>query len=187
MLILRAITVHQTYRERMFDTVWGVPVHVLVTHLVVVIGPLACILAVAYALRPSWRGKVRRPLMIGAVLTGITGLIAGQSGEPLERRVLVAPELTDLAQLKDHTEAGDIAKVLCLAFMVVTVVVVVAIGPGSHERDRRPLLHRTGLTLLTLVAAATLVSLVVTAHLGVHVTWDPLIKGSSSRAATVSE
>ncbi len=171
----------------MFDTVWGVPVHILVTHLVVVVGPLSTVLAVAYAARPGWRRSLRFPVGVGAVLTGLSGLVAGESGEQLERRVLIAPEATDLTQLQDHTEAGDIAKVLCLAFMVVALVVVVAIDPGSHQRESRAMLHRTGLSLLALVSIATLASIIVTGHLGAQATWSPLVHESSPRVALLEE
>ncbi len=171
----------------MFDTVWGVPVHILVTHLVVVIGPLSTLLAIAYAVRPAWRARLRLPVSVGAVVTGLSALVAGESGEQLERRVLITPELIDLTQLQDHTQAGDIAKVLCLAFMVVTLVVVVTIDPGSHQRESRAMLHRTALTLMALISTATLASIIITGHLGAQATWSPVVHQSAPRMALLEE
>ncbi|MEZ5096403.1 MAG: DUF2231 domain-containing protein [Nocardioides sp.] len=38
----------------MFDTIGGLPIHPLVVHAAVVLGPLAALLLLGYAFRPGW-------------------------------------------------------------------------------------------------------------------------------------
>ena len=89
----------------MFDTIGGLPVHALVVHAVVVLGPLAALMLVAYTVQASrggadcagrpWRWP-RSPRLSAAVA-------ATSSGESLEERV------GDPAY--DHAEKGDLAAV----------------------------------------------------------------------------
>ena len=182
-MILSAISVPQSYCVDMFDTVWGVPVHIIIVHLLIVVGPLTSGLAIAFVVRPAWRRSLRLPVLVGAVLTGLAALVAGESGDQLQRRVLIAPQLIDLSELQLHTRAGDIAKVLSLVFMVVAVVVVTALGPRVGEAEGRAVLQRTGLTLLAVLAAVTLVSLVVTLQLGVRAAWSDTVQESGRSTA----
>ena len=47
----------------MFDTIAGLPVHILVIHAVVAFAPLAALLAIGYAVRPAWRRVLRWPVV----------------------------------------------------------------------------------------------------------------------------
>ena len=117
----------------MFDTVAGLPVHVLIIHAVVVIAPLTALMAIWYAVRPASRASLRLPLAAGAVITGVSGLIAGASGEALEHRVRAADsaDAAALALVHDHAEAGDLARILCLVLMVVTLAAVFYLLPAT--------------------------------------------------------
>ena len=57
-------------REIVFDTIAGLPVHILVIHAVVAFAPLAALLAIGYAVRPAWRRVLRWPVALLAVATG---------------------------------------------------------------------------------------------------------------------
>ncbi|WP_409484455.1 DUF2231 domain-containing protein [Arsenicicoccus dermatophilus] len=114
----------------MFDLFDGLPVHVLVVHAVVVLAPLTALLAVIYALAPRTRLGLRRPLAALAIVTGITGFVAGESGEKLEHRLGNGGE----AAVHAHAEAGDLLKVLCLLFMLLVLASVLALlKPGRPE------------------------------------------------------
>ncbi|MCH8611618.1 DUF2231 domain-containing protein [Arsenicicoccus dermatophilus] len=125
----------------MFDLFDGLPVHVLVVHAVVVLAPLTALLAVAYALAPRTRLGLRRPLAALAVLTGVTGFVAGESGEKLEHRLGNGGE----AAVHAHAEAGDLLKVLCVLFMLLVLASVLALLKphrpeplaGGHDGGRR--------------------------------------------------
>ena len=72
--------------EQLFDTVTGLPVHPLVVHAVVVLGPLAALLAVTYVVVPRWRVGLRWPLVLLSVVAAASAFVAEQSGEALEER-----------------------------------------------------------------------------------------------------
>ncbi|MEO7448388.1 MAG: hypothetical protein ABI336_08955 [Humibacillus sp.] len=107
----------------MFDYILGLPMHALVIHAVVVLVPLTSLVALAFVARPGWRHLLRWPLVIGGVISGVTGFVAAESGQALERRVIaVRQSTTNLDLLREHTEWGDRAKIVLLVFMVICLV-----------------------------------------------------------------
>jgi uncharacterized membrane protein len=106
----------------MFDTVFGLPVHPLVVHAVVVLTPAAALGVLAIALRPSWRPRYG-PLVIGitAVATLLTP-IATQSGESLSERV---------GEPEEHAELGD----TLVFFMLPLLALAIALW-WLDRRDR---------------------------------------------------
>lgn len=156
----------------MFDTIMGLPVHVLVIHAVVVLGPLAALLAIAYAARPAWRATLKWPLVVGALATGFTGFVAGESGEQLERRVTASDsgDAAALALLHDHTEAGDLAKILCLLFMVVVLVAVFWALPATG-RAKYGAIGLVASLAIGLASLAAIGSIAYTGHTGAKAAW----------------
>ena len=67
----------------MFDTIGGLPVHALVVHAVVVLGPLAAVMLVAYTLKASWRRGLRWPTLALAAISAASAAVATSSGESL--------------------------------------------------------------------------------------------------------
>jgi hypothetical protein len=172
----------------MFDYILGLPMHALVIHAVVVLVPLTSLVALAYAARAGWRRLLFWPLVVGGVISGVTGFVAAESGEALERRIIaVRQSTTNLELLHEHTEWGDRAKIVCLVFMVICLVVAWAVRPersdvnGSRPRTAVP--TRTAgrsslevplLVLLAVGALAALVTVAITGHAGAVVTWAGL-------------
>ncbi len=150
----------------MFDTVFGLPVHPLVVHAVVVLTPAAALGVLAIALRPSWRPKYG-PLVIAiaAVATLLTP-IATESGESLSERV---------GEPEEHAEARGHAGVLHAAPAGVGHRLVVARPP----RPRREPPDRTASTATKVVAVLAVVAAVAAGvqiarigHSGAEATWS---------------
>ncbi len=164
----------------MFDTVFGLPVHILVIHVVVVLGPLTALLAIGYAARPAWRPALAWWLVAGAVLTGLTGFVAAASGEDLERRVAALPTVSpaQLATVHEHAEAGDLARTLCLLLMLVVLAAVFGLLPpgGSPRFGGRGVGLVTAAALLVL-SLGTLTSLTLTGHSGATASWADQVSG----------
>lgn len=102
----------------------GLPAHPLFVHMPVVIIPLAGIIAVIFAFRPTWLDR------FGWGLVGLTGLgalgavLAASSGEGLEELLEKnGEEIT--AALENHAEAGEMARNLAIVFFVIVLAVVV--------------------------------------------------------------
>lgn len=170
----------------MFGSIFGLPLHILIVHLVVVVGPLAGFMAIAYAVRPGWRWSLKWPTLVATAVAGVTSLIAGESGEQLEHRLKDRGLGADqLALIHDHTEAGDVAKVLGLLFMVVTLVAiwfflsaekrfeapVHITDPAPSGRQSTSTIQKLAVAAVVLTSIAFIVSVTIAGHLGAVASW----------------
>ena len=111
----------------MFDTIGGLPVHALVVHAVVVLGPLSALLLLGYALKPRWRTGLRWPTLALTAASALSAWVATSSGESLEHRV-GDPGF-------DHAEKGDLAAVSIYVLLGVALVVTLFLArPGAAVR-----------------------------------------------------
>jgi hypothetical protein len=167
-----------------FDHVFGLPVHALVIHLVVVLGPLGALSAIAYAARPAWRLALKWPTLVLAVVTGVMSFVAAQSGEVLERRLLTTKASFDSPVgrlILAHASAGARMRLVGLVFTVVTLVVVLwalpatpaqrnVTDPMSPARSRPMAL--VAAAVLVLAGVGVLVQVTVTGHTGAKAVWS---------------
>lgn len=117
----------------MFDFVFGLPMHALVIHAVVVFVPLSTLCTIAYVARPSWRSVLRWPTAVGALISGVSAFVAAESGERLLVRVSTTrASTTNFDLLADHTSWGDRARIACLVFMVLAFVAVYLMPPPAE-------------------------------------------------------
>ena len=159
----------------MFDYIFGLPMHALVIHAVVVLVPLSALSAIAYVLRPAWRRVLRWPTAVGAVVSGVSAFVAAESGEALQRRVTtVRAGTVDLEQLRNHVDWGDRAKLLCLLFMVLTLVALWFARPPEEESPRGHAFDVLVGTLVVLSAVAAVTTVVLAGHAGSAVVWNGL-------------
>ena len=159
----------------MFDYIFGLPMHALVIHAVVVLVPLSALCAVAYAVRPAWRRVLRWPTAAGAVISGVSAFVAAESGEALQRRVsAVRASTTDFDLLREHVEWGDRAKLFCLLFMGITLLALWFARPPDEESPRGHALDVIVSTLVVLAAVAAVVTVVLAGHAGSQVVWNDL-------------
>lgn len=148
----------------------GVPLHPLVVHAVVVLGPLAALTGLAYAAVPRWRWLLRWPLVVLAVLTAATAFLATASGENLlESR----PELEPLVE--EHEERGELLRNVALGFVPVSVLAAWALGGVSalaSGRGARESRWQVPVALLLVVASlGLLVALFLAGDSGAQAVW----------------
>ncbi|MEO7070261.1 MAG: hypothetical protein ABI131_07180 [Nostocoides sp.] len=167
----------------MFDQVLGLPVQALVTHLVVVLGPLAALAAIGYAARPAWRYALTWPTVALAVSTGVTSFVAAQSGQALEQRLLTTQAaLASRAGrlIVAHASAGTRMRLIGLIFMVVTVVIVLWVLPATPRqrnvtdpvRRQRRSIALLAAGVLVVAGLGVLVQVTVTGHSGARAVWS---------------
>jgi hypothetical protein len=154
----------------MFDTVSGLPVHVLVVHAVVVLLPLMAVLTVVVAAVRRWRAPAVRWVIAGDALILVAALVAAQSGEKLQDRLSQA-EGAPVAEA--HAELGDLAPVFGVALLVAAVVVYLAVRYGG-------VLVPVSIALAVVVAVASIVWVVLVGHSGVQAVWKDEIAGTSA-------
>ncbi|MDF1603697.1 DUF2231 domain-containing protein [Nocardioides sp. YIM 152315] len=138
----------------------GLPLHPLVVHAAVVFGPLAAVAALAY-LVPRWRGRVRWPMLVAAVIATGAVVLAYLSGNDL---LDSKPELEQIPALQTHQDRAGILLWTTLGFGVVAIV---SGGWGLRSGGVRVLLD----VLLAVAAVAVLVMVVLTGDAGSRAVW----------------
>jgi hypothetical protein len=156
----------------------GLPLHVLVVHAVVVLGPLAALAGLAYAALPAWRWLLRWPLVVLAASAAGLAFLAKQSGEAmLEDR----PFLLEAEALRDkillHQDRGELLVWFALGFLVVSVLAAWSAGGPSALTSGRGALETRGalgtatVVVLAVAAVALLVMTVLTGDAGAQAVW----------------
>ena len=159
----------------------GLPVHPLVVHAVVVLLPLAVLLALAFAFAPTWRWLTRWLTLACTVGAVAAVFVARQSGRSfLEGRPFLLQAGSPARQhVLAHQHYANILWWVSLVFLVVVVAAFVLLpGPtgladGSldHAGTTSALAVRGLPALLALVGLATLVLCVLTGDAGARSVW----------------
>ncbi|TNM47208.1 hypothetical protein FHP29_03295 [Nocardioides albidus] len=141
----------------------GVPLHPLVVHAAVVFTPLAALAALGYAV-PSWRDRLRWPLVVLAAVSVVSVWVAYLSGEDLMADRFGAATGPFAERLRTHADWAERLRIGVTAFAVLAFA-----AAWLHSRTGAV---RTALTALTVLAAlATLVLVFLTGDAGAQATW----------------
>jgi uncharacterized membrane protein len=141
----------------------GLPAHALLVHLTVVIVPVAALGAVAY-LVPGWRDWLRWPLLVAAVLAGVSIWAAYLTGDNFKESVkgFQANPLVE-----EHEELADVLRIVGTVFTLVVVGVVGWLHRGSAT------LRTVGSVVAAALAVVTLVYVVLTGEAGAKAVYPP--------------
>jgi len=99
-----------------FDKIFGLPMHVLVIHAVVVLVPLCAVAAVLMLFSPTWRDRLRWPQVALLTVAAGSAWVAKQSGEALLNHL----SFTN-SSLERHVTLGGRAPYVVLLFWALTV------------------------------------------------------------------
>lgn len=105
------------------NTFLGLPAHPLFVHLPVVLIPLGFIGALFMLARPAWWQRFAWPTVIITTVGTLGAIVAANSGEALEEAVT---DRSVRELVRDHVEAGDMARGAAIVFLVVMLVAVFA-------------------------------------------------------------
>lgn len=150
----------------------GVPLHPLVVHAVVVLGPLAALTGLTYAAVPRWRWLLRWPLVVLALVTAVTAFVAVVAGEDLLKS---RPELAPIVEV--HQERGELLRNVALGYVLVSAFAAWALGgvsalaSGRGARESRGPLGIVAAVLLAVAAVALLVTLYLAGDSGARAVW----------------
>ena len=158
----------------MFDTVFGLPVHALVMHAVVVLLPLAALGVVAIAVVPRWRERFG-VLVVLVATAGLAAVpVATRSGGKLEDRI-GATGIVE-RQINDHQQFGELVVWPTLAMWVLAVALVLM------DRSRRRGAAVTTVAVLAVLAAiGSAVLVTITGHLGSTAVWSCTVGSDACR------
>jgi hypothetical protein len=138
----------------------GVPLHPLVVHAVVVLGPLAALTGLAYAAVPRWRWLLRWPLVVLAVVTAVASVVAVAAGEDL---LASRPELAPI--VAEHEEDGELLRLWAIGYAAVSLLAAWALGGASALASGRGSREtRFAVPVMALLAVGA-IGLVVTVYL----------------------
>lgn len=118
----------------MFDTAFGLPLHPLVVHLVVVFLPLAAFTVVLAAVWPKFR-RWAGPLPLGLAVIGTAAVpVATQSGE-----ALAGTGLGQIPEVQTHMGLGDEMIWWALGLLVAAAAVFwLYLKTRSADSNRKP-------------------------------------------------
>lgn len=151
----------------------GLPAHILLVHAVVVLGPIAGLAAIVYAVAPRWRRLLAWPLGVLALLLVPISLVTAQAGEQLQK----ARPATAL--IREHAEQGDVLKVVSVFFFVfVAAMIVVSYEPIGRRFAFLGTLRENRVVRIVLLVAGALAGAffvyqtIVTGHSGAVSVWS---------------
>ncbi|MGL5910538.1 MAG: DUF2231 domain-containing protein [Phycicoccus sp.] len=159
----------------MFDTILGLPVHVLVVHAVVVFGPVAGLTAAAYGARPSWRAVLRWPLVALAAIAATSSFVAAESGEALEGRLeSIGLAGAALEAVEEHAEAGELARNVAALVLVAALVAALWLArPGSTGAAAVVVS-----VVLVVMGAGIVATTAIAGHRGSSAVWSDVVENS---------
>lgn len=153
----------------MFETFGGLPLHPLVVHAVVVLGPLAALCLVAYAVVPRWRVGLRWPTLLLAAAAAGAGYVAKEAGEYL-RDALFPDQVPP--PVAEHAAAGDLAAISLYLLLGVTLIVLLLVP--AREAARVPAI--AGLVLALGAAAFAGYAGFEAGHSGATAVWGGMLR-----------
>ena len=135
--------------------VFGLPTHILLIHVAVVGIPLACLVVIAVAARPSWRRRYGIWAAVLAVLVTILTYLTQLAGQALFNG---APYLQKIAA--QHRSLGQTLVYFVGGMALLMVILVVADRAGYAEH------HAVMVTVTALTIAASAICLVRVVQVG---------------------
>lgn len=160
------------------DLINGLPVHPLIVHSVVVLGPLFALLFIAITFSSKLQKTYGWVTVAGlAVATG-SAVLAKESGESLAARVGLPYE---------HSEYGEkLVVALAVLFALALVWQIFMNKPESDRKLSKNLLNLIG-KVGALVAVGVLVLTYLSGHSGASATWEKRIAGEVTPSSASTE
>lgn len=148
------------------------PTHVLIAHLAVIVAPVAALIALVYAVRPSSRRGMRWPLVVSGVAAVAISFWASTQGSALyqELTARAAANGTELpAAVFAHGHGSDVLLVATFALAVVVLALVWwLLAPGR----RAPVAGVVAAGVLAVAALGTLGATWVVLEQAIQAVWS---------------
>lgn len=155
------------------DTITGLPAHPLLVHLPIVAIPLAAILVLLFALKPSWRSMLDYFLIAMGGAVGLGVVLAASSGESLDEKT------DESAALSAHTALGDQMQTIGVIFGLALIAL------GLYHLITRKTIYRVRDSVARPLLTAIMVGTIVIAS--VAVVWDVRTGHSGAKSAWGNE
>lgn len=160
------------------DPIGVVPIHAIVIHAIIVLGPVAALFAAAYAIRPGRWPALRLPTLILAVLAGAFATVSDLTGLTLRDDLMRGvdksrPDLAAaLAQVHAHYADGDNLMVVSVLFTIVVLVALWRWLPAGRADARGAgARQRISAAVVVVLGAAMTAQVAITAYSGSAAVW----------------
>jgi hypothetical protein len=151
----------------MFDTVFGLPVHALVIHAVVVLLPLMAVVTMVVAFRPAWRAVATPWVLAADLVVYLLTFAAKQSGEELKARLGISGDKIDT-----HLSYGTWLPWIALSLAGAAALLWISV------RHRAALLP-VALVAVVVTGVAAIVWTVLTGDSGARAVWEDVVTNTS--------
>lgn len=158
----------------------GLPLHPLVVHAAVVLGPVAALTGIAYAALPAWRWLIRWPMVGLAGATVVAVFVSKLAGDALLDERFSNATAAVAQQLEVHEARGGVLLWVSIAFFVISVAAALVVGgpsglaSGAGARDSRGTAVTVGVLALVVVGAlAVTLMTFLTGDTGARAVWSP--------------
>jgi len=156
----------------------GLPLHPLVVHAAVILGPVTALTAIAYAVLPRWRWLIRWP-MVGLALATVGAMFVSKlAGDALAEERFSNTSAALAEQIEVHESRATVLLWVSIAFLVIVVVAALTVGgpsalaSGAGARDSRgTAVTGVVLGLVVVGAAALMVMTFLTGDTGARAVW----------------
>ncbi len=147
----------------------GLPAHPLLVHFIVVLAPLAAILAILCAVWPAARKRLVWLVLVLAGIIAVLTPIAAEAGEWLEHQV------GDSAALETHEHLGKTMIYFALALLVAAVLLVIVHVRASRDKALPKALSAVIAVFVLAASVAATVQVLRIGHSGAEATWGDLV------------
>jgi hypothetical protein len=176
----------KTMLASIFDTVTGLPTHVLIVHAVVVLVPLCFLGVCVAAVSRTWRQRLAVPILVLLSVGFVASLIAIKSGKALRHRLGATPTINH------HAHIGVWVPVFVGVALALTALWLVleqragVISWGSEEPVAvvgapSPGLRRTACVLAVVSCALATGWIVWTGDSGSRSHWAPVVRATQHK------
>ncbi|MYW00457.1 DUF2231 domain-containing protein [Streptomyces sp. SID3343] len=169
----------------MFDTVLGLPTHVLVVHLAVVVVPVAAVASVLVAVRRAWLLRLGWWVVGLDAVAALTTFVAKQSGEKLLTRLDRLSDGQRAAAVQTHVDRGaDMLWYAIGLFGITLVLLLVARHRAAatfRPRTIPPYVAPVVAVLTVVAAVLAVVQVARVGHSGSSAVWKSTVDNSSAR------
>jgi hypothetical protein len=152
----------------MFDTIFGLPMHVLLVHATVISLPAAALATIAVVARPAWRARFAPWVAVLNVAMLALTFVTVRSGLAFFNR------LDQIEVARRHRDLGNILLWIVVAFAVASVVL------WAVQRARQPILAAGVAALVVLLGGATAVQTLLVGHSGSTAVWKSTVDSTQA-------
>jgi hypothetical protein len=148
------------------DTIFGVPLHPLVNHAVIVLVPLAVLGTLVITAVPRWRTAYGWLVVALSAVAFASVPLATRSGRNLEESLELGGPV--LEKVQEHQEMGD-RLIWAVGAMLVLDVAVMLMHRAGRPAGQTALVA----VLASIAGLVSLVVVVLTGHMGAEAVWNP--------------